>query len=143
MSRRTLPSGYRAVYRGKRYRSDSGDGSSVTLWDEETGANEVATVPIEDLDEWYRIRTVGTYVGEPFKVNAEMDDGTYWISFDGGNGRKIADEWEARKDAADGSRHWQEDRYTFMATVPKAEVHDVREDRFDLLGPWRAAKEQR
>lgn len=141
MSRRDLPSGYRAVYQGRPYVASGGQRGEVTLFDPGT-RHEVAKVPIADLDEWYTIRTVGTFVGEPFQVKAEMDDGMYWIDFVGGNGHKIADEWAARKEAGASGSYWQEDRYTFMATVPTSEVHDVHEVREDVLGPWREAQEK-
>jgi hypothetical protein len=141
VTRRDLPSGYRAVHRGRHYVANAGLRGQVTLRDEETG-REVSTVPIGELAEWSRVRTVGTYLDQPFQVNAELDDGRYWITFEGGDGRRIADEWAARKDA-EGARYWQEDRYTFMAQVPKSEVHDVHEVREDVLGPWRSAQEQR
>lgn len=140
MTRHAFPTGYRAVHDGELYRANGGLRGQVTLRDEH-GA-EVRTVPIGELAEWYSVRTVGTYLDEPFLVEAEVD-GSYAITYVGGNGAKIADEWAARKGAADGSRYWQEDRYTFMATVPKADVHDVREERKDELGPWRAAQEKR
>lgn len=136
-----MPSGYRAVYEGRHYVASGGQRGEVTLFDTDS-RHEVATVPIANLDEWYTVRTVGTFVGEPFQVQAEMDDGTYWISFAGGNGRKIAAEWEARKDAGASGSYWQEDRFTFMATVPANEVHGVHEVREDVLGPWREAQEK-
>lgn len=138
MSRRDLPGGYRAVHRGERYVASGGGGDGVTLRREGDDASPSLVVPIDQLEQWFRVRTVCTYLGERFTVEAEFDDGTYWISFDGGDGQKIAAEWAARPGAGDGPSHWQEDRYRFMARVPASDVQDVRETRSDLLGPWRA-----
>jgi len=137
-----FPSGYSAVYQGKRYRANGGSQGGVTLWDETTG-QEVGTVPIGELDEWFTTRTIGTYLDEQFRVNAELENGQLWIYYEGGNGRKIAAEWRARQESEPESTFWQEDRFTFMATVPKSEVTDIHEVRQDALGPWREAQAKR
>ena len=139
-TRKDFPSGYRATYRGATFHAGGGHDGNLTLWDPDTSA-EAHTVPIEELDEWYGIRVIGTYLDEPFKVEAEIGS-QYWITFIGGNGSKIADEWKARAND-EGARYWQEDQNTFMARVPKSEVHNVHEERQDALGPWLAAQEKR
>jgi hypothetical protein len=115
-----------AVYRGVTYRSSTPSQGQVSLWDKETGEPH-GRVPVAEVEELGFVRTVGTYLGEPFVVNEEYDNGQYWITYDGGNGRKIAEEWQTRQASEPESTFWREDRYTFMATVPKTEVHDVHE----------------
>jgi hypothetical protein len=133
-----FPFGFRAVYRGRRYTVSYYQSDEITLRDEETNA-EVARVPVAELDEYYEVLTWGTYVGEPFLMDWELDNDQYAISFHGvygGNGIKIAAEWRARQatDSAMGTSHYQEDQFTFRARVPRAEVHDIHEERRDLLG---------
>jgi hypothetical protein len=133
-----MPSGYRVVYRGQRYRDGDVEGEEMTLLDEETGA-EVATVPVTDLDEWYWFSTQCTYVGEPFQIMSE-EDGQYVLYFVGGNGIKIAEVWRAKvkTDAAEGTSHWREnDMFTFLARVPKSAVQNVHEHHDDTLAAWR------
>ena len=132
-------SGYFAVYHGKRYRADGGRQGHVTLRDEQTGQT-VGTAPITELDEWYSAKDIGTYLGEPFQVKAELAGGQYWISYEGSNGRKIAAEWRNRQKAEPNADFWQEDMYTFMAHVPKEQVRDIHEVRRDALSAWRAAR---
>ncbi|HET9142691.1 hypothetical protein [Actinophytocola sp.] len=135
-----FPSGYRAMYRGKRYNANGGRQGQVTLWDEDTG-HQVARVPIDELDEWYFFSAQGTYLGEPFRVNREIDGTLYWISYEGSNGRKIAEEWRVRTESDPGSTFWRDDRFCFDARVPKEQVHDIHEVRQDALGPWRERQE--
>jgi hypothetical protein len=134
---KTFPSGYGAVWQGRRFLANGGRAGKITLRDPETG-QDVRTVPIGELDEWYATHTEGTYLGEPFRVNAEIDGTHYWITYEGGNGIRIAEEWRARQDSEPNSAFWREDQYTFMARVPKGEVTALREIRRDALGPWRA-----
>ncbi|HEV8554867.1 MAG TPA: hypothetical protein VGR06_00530 [Actinophytocola sp.] len=139
---RKFTNGFFAVYRGKRYGASGGNQGQVGLFDEVT-RQQVDTVPIGDLDEWYTTHTVGTYLDEPFRVNAELENGQYWIYYEGGNGIKIAEEWRTREESEPESTFWQEDVYTFMATVPKEQVTGVHEVRQDELGPWREAQAKR
>ena len=127
-------SGPACVYRGVRYNTDGSHDGLVTLFDVGTG-RAVTTVPIAVLDEWFTVRTVGTFIGEPFQLSMEIDHTDYYMSYLGGNGSAIAAEWRAR---GDDSRFWQEDRYTYFARVPIADVQDVHEEREDILTAWRA-----
>jgi hypothetical protein len=136
-----LPTGYRAVYQGRRYATGDVTGDELALRDEDTGA-EVATVPIADLDEWYHFSTQGTYAGEPFQIMSDDDD-QYHLYFVGGNGSKIAAEWRARQetDDAEGTSHWREnDMFTFLARVPRSAVRDVHEHHDDSLAAWRRSR---
>src|SRR5262245_6824564 len=133
-----LPTGYRAVYQGRRYKAGDVTGEEIALLDEQSGA-EVTRVPIGDLDEWYYFSTRCTYVGEPFQIMSD-DDGQYVLWFAGGNGITIAREWEARQktDEAEGTLHWREnDMFTFLARVPHSAVSDVYEHHRDSLAAWR------
>jgi hypothetical protein len=133
-----FPNGYFAVYQGKRYQANGGSSDGrVLIYDYHR------PVPIGELDEWYFAQTIGTYLDEPFRVNAELENGQYWIHYEGGNGRKIAEEWRTRQESEPESTFWQEDMYTFMATVPKDQVTDIHEVRRDALGPWRERESAR
>lgn len=133
---REFPSQDYAVYRGVRYLVGSDEQGRLTLRDEVSGLPVLAP-PIEALDGWYHVQTVGTFIGERFFVHAEYSDGTLWISFDEGNGIKIASEWRERSSMGSGGDYWQEDRFTFCARVPKEEVTGIHEERRDVLVEWR------
>jgi hypothetical protein len=101
----------------------------------------VAEVPIADLDEWYSVRTWGTFLEHEFEVVDERD-GRYSLFFMAGDGQWAARVW-AEPEAHPDVDFQRQDMYTFIAVAPKDRVTDIHEVRTDLLGPWRNQQEER
>jgi hypothetical protein len=118
----------RAVYHGETYAAAERGPADVQLYRD--GA-PWKLVPMTDLDEWYSVRTWGTFLEHEFEVVDERD-GRYSLFFMAGDGRWAARVW------AEPERHpevgfQQIDQLTFVAVAPKHLVTDLREERTDLL----------
>lgn len=136
--RRISPAEY-AVYQGEVHRAASRVPASVQLYRDGTPWE---LVPITALDEWYTVRTYGTFLEHEFEIYHE-EDGTYFIGVVGqGDGHWLAETW-AKPEEHPEVRFQRMDRFTFEATVPKHMVTDIHEVRTDSLGPWRERQENR
>lgn len=127
-----------ARYQGKTYVAHERVASSVRLNDIDTG-NEIAAVPIDDLDEWYATTVKGIFLDHDFQVLMENSE-SYLLLFIAGDGQWAARTW-AQEDKYPGCSFSQLDRFTFEVTVPKEMVTDAHEERRDILGPWRRKQE--
>lgn len=128
-----------AVYQGELCSASGRPPGKVALRRE--GVPE-QVVPIADLDEWYTVRTWGTFLGHEFEIYFEDEDG-YGIGVIGtGDGHWLAATW-AKPEEHPEVRFQQMDQFTFEASVPKHMVSDIHEVRTDNLGPWRERQENR
>lgn len=132
-----MPDSY-AVHSGRTYRASGRPPGRLALYD---GGTEVAEVPIADLDEWYSVRTLATFLGHEFEVLDERD-GRYQLCYLAGDGAWAERVWAA-PEAHPEVLFQRRDAYTFIAVVPEDRVTDVREVRTDLLTPWREQQEER
>ncbi|SEF30561.1 hypothetical protein SAMN05421837_105278 [Amycolatopsis pretoriensis] len=116
------------VYRGERFPAE------ITLPDRaelrRKGAAAV-TVPITELDEWYSIRTWGTFLEHEFEVVDERD-GRYSLFMMSGDGKWAERVW-AEPEAHPEVAFQRMDRMTFVAVAPKHMVTGFREVRSDIL----------
>ncbi|VVJ23741.1 Uncharacterised protein [Amycolatopsis camponoti] len=127
-----------AVHQGKEYEASGRPPGRMALYD---GDVLVAEVPIGELDEWYTVRTWGTFLEHEFEV-ADERDGRYSLFMTAGDGKWAERVW------AEPERHpevqfQRMDRMTFAAVAPKHMVSNLREERVDNLGPWRKEQEER
>jgi hypothetical protein len=129
----------RAVYRGEVYQTSGRPPGKVALHRE--GFPE-QVVPISELDEWYTVRTWGTFLGHEFEIYFEDED-RYGIGVVGtGDGHWLAATWAKPEEHPEVSFN-QLDRFTYEASVPKHMVSNIHEVRTDALGPWRKQQEER
>lgn len=115
------------VYRGSVFSVSERPPDRVMLRREGVPDQEVA---IADLDEWYTVRTYGTFLDHRFEVYSE-EDGEFFIGVVGkGDGHWLADTWAKPEEHPDV--HFQQmDRFTYEALVPKHMVTDIHEVRTD------------
>lgn len=126
--RRISPVGY-AVFEGEVYSAAARVPADVQLYRDGTPWR---LVPIADLDEWYTVRTYGTFLGHEFEIYHE-EDGTYFIGVVGrGDGHWLAETWAKPEEHPEVSFQ-RMDQFTFEATVPKDMVTNLREERTDHL----------
>lgn len=136
--RRISPVDY-AVFQGEVYTAAGRVPDDVQLYRAGTPWRQV---PIAELDEWYTVRTHGTFLEHEFEIYHE-EDGTYFIGVVGqGDGYWLAETW-AQPEKHPEVAFQRMDRFTFEATVPKDMVSAIRETRTDNLGPWRKRQEER
>ncbi|MFJ7210847.1 hypothetical protein [Amycolatopsis sp. NPDC098790] len=128
-----------AVYQGETYRAAARVPAEMQLYRDGAPWKQV---PIADLDEWYTIRTWGTFLEHEFEIYREGEDG-YGIGAVGtGDGRWMAETWAKPEEHPEVNFN-RPDQFTFEATVPKHMVSDIHEVRTDSLGPWRERQENR
>ncbi|UOZ09237.1 hypothetical protein [Amycolatopsis sp. WQ 127309] len=132
-----MPDSY-AVHQGRTYEASGRPPGRLALYE---GDAQVAEVPIADLDEWYSVRTRGTFLEHEFEVVDERD-GCYSLFYMAGDGQWAARVW-AEPEAHPDVQFQRQDMYTFIAVTPKDKVADIHEVRTDLLGPWRKEQEER
>ncbi|MFJ1762604.1 hypothetical protein ACIOD2_19965 [Amycolatopsis sp. NPDC088138] len=126
--RRISPAEY-AVFQGEVYPAAERVPADMQLYRDGTPWR---LVPIADLDEWYTVRTYGTFLEHEFEVYHE-EDGTYFIGVVGrGDGHWLAETW-AKPEEHPEVGFQRMDQFTFEATVPKDMVSDLREVRTDSL----------
>jgi hypothetical protein len=128
-----------AVFQGELYSASGRPPGKVALHRE--GVPE-QVVPIADLDEWFTVRTYGSFLEHEFEIYREGEDG-YGIGAVGtGDGRWMADTWAKPEEHPEVNFN-RPDQFTFEAAVPKHLVTDIHEVRTDNLGPWREQQENR
>jgi hypothetical protein len=120
----------RAVYQGETYAAAERAPDHVQLYRD--GA-PWQLVPITDLDEWYTVRTWGTFLEHEFEVVDERD-GRYSLFLMAGDGQWAARVW-AEPEAHPDVDFQQQDMYTYIALAPKDRVTGIREVRTDILEP--------
>ncbi len=126
--RRISPVDY-AVFEGEVYSAAARVPADVQLYRDGTPWR---LIPIADLDEWYTVRTWGTFLGHEFEIYHE-EGGTYFIGVVGrGDGHWLAETW-AKPEEHPEVNFQRMDQFTFEATVPKDMVTDLREERIDHL----------
>jgi hypothetical protein len=118
----------RAVYRGESYVAAERVPADVQLYRD--GA-PWKLVPITDLDEWYTVRTWGTFLEHEFEVVDERDD-RYSLFMTAGDGQWAARVW-AQPERYPEVEFQRVDRMTFAAVAPKDMVTGLREERTDHL----------
>lgn len=137
---RTLSPRNYACYQGKTYTArELVRSSAVLLKDIETG-DQIATVPMADLAEWYSVTVEGTFLEHDFQIAMESHD-AYVLHMSSGDGRWAAKVW-AEPDKYPDVVFNRPEMMVFEATVPKNMVTDLREERHDILGPWRQRQEE-
>jgi len=118
-----------AVYRGETYPAEERVPANVQLYRDGVPDQLVA---IADLEQWYTVRTYGTFLEHEFEIYQERD-GRLSIGVVGtGDGHWLAETW-ANPDAHPEVSFQRTDMYTFEALVPKDRVTDVHEVRTDHL----------
>jgi hypothetical protein len=124
--RRISPAEY-AVFEGELYPAAERVPADMQLYRDGTPWR---LVPITDLDEWYTVRTYGTFLEHEFEIYNE-GDGTYFIGVVGrGDGHWLAETW-AKPEEHPEVQFQRMDQFTFEATVPKDMVTNLREERTD------------
>ncbi len=121
------------VYRGERFPAEITSPDRAEL---RRDGVTVDTVPIADLDEWYSIRTRGTFLEHEFEVVDERD-GRYSLFMTSGDGKWAARVW-AEPEAYPEVDFQRMDRMTFVAVAPKHMVTGFREVRSDILPSYLA-----
>lgn len=120
-----------AVYGGETCRAEGRVPADVQLYRDGAPWKQV---PIADLDEWYTIRTWGTFLEHEFEIYREGED-RYGIGVVGtGDGHWLAATW-ANPEEHPEVQFDRQDMFTFFASVPKHMVTDLREVRTDHLEP--------
>lgn len=137
---RLLLDGQYARHEGDLYFGQNWPPGSMTLRKESLG-EVVKVAPIGDLQEWYKITFVCTFLGHEFLIVDEADE-TYRLSYPGG-----PDDW-ALKTWADAEKYpevkfQRDDQYSLSAVVPKVMVENLHEVKEDRLTPWRKAEAER
>ncbi|WIY04189.1 hypothetical protein QRX60_10210 [Amycolatopsis mongoliensis] len=126
--RRISPVEY-AVFQGEVYSAAGRVPADVQLYRDGTPWR---LVPTADLDEWYTVRTYGTFLEHEFEIYSE-GGGTYFIGVIGrGDGHWLAETW-AKPEEHPEVQFQRTDQFTFEATVPKDMVTNLREERTDQL----------
>lgn len=116
--------GYVALWRGREYEA-SPDGDDVRLYatEPQDGFEELRegrhrrTVPFADVDDFFYVRTSGTWRGEPFLILAEHDS---WLRVEYTGGRAPV---------AQALRLERFDYGVYQGWAPATEVTDIREHR--------------
>ena len=118
----------RAVYQGETYAAAERAPAEVQLYRDGSPWRQV---PIADLDEWYTVRTWGTFLEHEFEVVNEHD-GRYSLFMMSGDGQWAARVW-AEPEAYPEVRFERPERMVFVAVAPKNMVTGLREERADHL----------
>ncbi|MEV6619503.1 hypothetical protein AB0M71_01195 [Amycolatopsis sp. NPDC051114] len=116
----------RAVYRGETYAAAERVPADVQLYRDGVPWK---LVPVADLDEWYIIRTWGTFLEHEFEVVDERD-GRYSLFMTAGDGQWAARVW-AEPEAYPEVEFQRPEMMMFVALAPKDMVTDLREERTD------------
>ncbi|MBE1499426.1 hypothetical protein H4696_006526 [Amycolatopsis lexingtonensis] len=125
--RRISPAEY-AVYQGESHPAAERVPAGVQLYRE---GEPWKLVPIADLEEWYTVRTYGTFLEREFEVVDERD-GRYSLFMTTGDGRWAARVW-AEPETYPEVDFQRPEMMVFVAVAPKDMVTDLREVRSDHL----------